>query len=163
MRLSQPTMTSPARAERRRQFVVVCARNGPCVGKGRGLNGGVVQSGASGRPPSDPHPRSEPLLVASHSERTPSLAIPAILRPSPTIYCVLAAISLRRPALLITPRHSLLQLHSHASRIQRPSHRPLDTLPPPTCYSSCLSVFIKTAARVLLAQLSSSPPWLFMF
>ena len=58
------------------RFVRVCARNGPCVGKGRGLNGGVVQSGASGRPPSDPHPRSEPLLVASHSERTPSLAVP---------------------------------------------------------------------------------------
>ena len=58
------------------RFVTVCARNGPCVGKGRGLNGGVVQSGASGRPPSDPHPRSEPLLVASHSERTPPLAVP---------------------------------------------------------------------------------------
>ena len=146
------------------RFVRVCTRNGPCVGKGRGLNGGVVQSGASGRPPSDPHPRSEPLLVASHSERTPPLAVPAIPRPSPTIYCVPAAILLRRPALLISPRHSLLQLYSHASRIQQHLlHGPLDTLPPSTCYSLRLSVFIKTAARVLLAQLSSSPPCLFMF
>ena len=133
------------------------------MGKGRGLNGGVVQSGASGRPPSDPHPRSEPLLDASHSERTPLLAVRNV--PQPFLSIASAAISLAASRIARnSSRHSLLQLYSHASRIQQHLlHGPLDTLPPSTCYSLRLSVFIKTAARVLLAQLSSLPPWLFMF
>ncbi len=131
------------------RFVKVCTRNGPCVGTGRGLNGGVVQSGVSGRPPSDPHPRSEPLLDASHSERTPLLAVRNV--PQPLLSIAAAAISLAASCIALKPpRHSLLQLHSHASRIPSSLH----VVPAYSIASICSSpspvCIYKTVARVFL-------------
>ena len=100
------------------RFVRVWTRDGPCVGSGRGLNGGVLQSGASGRPPSDLLPRSEPLLVASHSEPDPSLAV----RNDPDNLLSIALLLTSPCSPLCSPnppRHSLLSLHSHASRTRQ--------------------------------------------
>ena len=126
------------------RFVRVCTRNGPCVGKGRGLNGGVVQSGASGRPPSDPHPRSEPLLDASHSERTPLLAVRNVPQLPLSI-----ALCCHLPRCIVHCSEQPPASLARSSSLARVAHPPLPrtssppTLPPSRCYSSRLSVFIR--------------------
>ncbi|KAI0832832.1 hypothetical protein BC628DRAFT_356748 [Trametes gibbosa] len=113
--------------------------SGLCVGEGRWLNGEVVQSGASGRPPSDPHPRSEPLLVASHSERIPLLAVPHVLRLALSIPHCSHLHPLQLALLQTILRCSLLRTHSHASRILNSPHvAPSYSTTPPALVFDCL-------------------------
>ena len=96
------------------------------------------------------------------SPATASALLPSLSQsppPPPPIYCIPAAISLPHPPLLqLSPRHSLLQLHSHASRIPQAATQSPSTISPPTCPSLRLSVFIKTVTRVFpCSALVASP------